>query len=168
MGVTPAYQDGLTLSASSNSVAGSNPTGLNAAFADALSLSQATSQTVVGPLVLSGAISCVSTLTVASTLTLQAGEFSHVTTVASGPYTVLISDRRIVSTATVALSIVLPASPTIGRVLTIKGNASTNTQNITITGSQNIDNIAGATGVVLNQAWASVDLLYSGTQWLIL
>jgi hypothetical protein len=86
----------------------------------------------------------------------------------TGSYSVVTTDRYVIinKASGAATSVVLPASPATGRIITIKdgkGDAATN--NITITASQNIDGVSGGTGVVINIAYASIDLVFTGTIW---
>ena len=144
---------------------GAIPLGINNAFADALSLTQATSQTITGPLTLSGAI------TASGTVTYNAAEVKKVTVfTTAGNYTVAATDRYVIinKASGAATGVVLPTSPATGRILTIKdGKGDSATNNITITASQNIDNVSGGTGIVINIAYASVDLVFDGTLWRI-
>jgi hypothetical protein len=162
-----AYQEGLALKANSADViASSNPIGLNDLVADAFSLSgvpvggsgSPASQTVAGPVVFSGAV------------TFSAGLLGHVVVLSvAGPYTVAATDRYVLVNFAGAMIVNLPAAPVIGRLVTVKdisGLAATNV--ITVKGTQNIDGITGSTGVVVNTAYGSVDVVYNGTTWSIL
>jgi hypothetical protein len=63
-----------------------------------------------------------------------------------------------------ATTVTLPASPTVGEVVTVKdgkGDAATN--NVTVAG--NGKNIDGAASYVLNNNYGAVSLVYNGTQW---
>jgi hypothetical protein len=84
---------------------------------------------------------------------------------AAGDVTMVGSDYLIVLNKTIgaATNINLPPSPTAGQSVTIKdgkGDAATN--NITIVGV-----VDGTTSFVLTQAYQAIDLVYSGTGWLI-
>jgi hypothetical protein len=159
----PPFADGQILTANG----GSNPTtaGLNQTFADCLSLSQATQQTITGPLQFNGDI------TVAGTWTSTAAEVQHVTIVTAGNYSCLNTDAYVLVNKTIPSNtqIVLLASPPTGRLVTIKDAAGNCSQYpITITAGQNIDGVAGSTGIVLNNNFASVDLIFNGQTWSIL
>ena len=85
---------------------------------------------------------------------------------ASGAITMLSSDSIIIVNMGTpsAVTVNLIANPVTNQQITIKdgaGNAST--YNITIT--PNSGNIDGASSLVLNNNYASVDLVYNGTQW---
>ncbi len=87
----------------------------------------------------------------------------HVTAV-STTYQILISDEFIAADTSTAYTVTLPASPTTGDSYTVKdatGGAGTNI--LTISG--NGVNIDGSASMVLNQAYASVALTYTGSQW---
>jgi hypothetical protein len=80
------------------------------------------------------------------------------------------TDRYIIISKTVAAitTVTLPAAPSAEKQISVKdgaGNAASFP--ITITATQNIDNNAGGTGIVLNQDYASVDLIYNGSTWSI-
>ena len=161
------FANGLVLKAnSSDTITGSNPIGLNDTFADALSLSglavggsgSPASQTIAGALTISGA------------LTLSSAVNSHMTVVSSaGPYAVAATDSYIAVTYTGgAMTITLPSSPTTGRVVCVKDGAGlAATNNITITATQTIDGVAGGTGVVINQNYGSLCLVYTGSVWFL-
>lgn len=142
---------------------GSIPLGINNAFDDALSIHQATSQTITGPLTLTGSTTHNGAHTTAS------AEVSNVTVFTSaGNYSVTANDRYVVINKATggATGVTLPTTPVRGRLLTIKdGKGDSQTNAITITGSQNIDGILGSTGIVVNINFASVDLVFNGTIW---
>jgi hypothetical protein len=80
------------------------------------------------------------------------------------PYTVLPQDAIVIVDSSVSRTINLTATPSIGQKVIIKDNTGTaNTNNITISG--NGKNIDGAATLVLNTTFASVELIYNGTQW---
>lgn len=82
----------------------------------------------------------------------------------TGNYTVLASDYTILCSASSAFSVTIPSATTnIGRVLQIKKTDSTNTQ-VTITGSQNIDN---SNNLIITEPYTAVTLQSDGTQWWI-
>jgi hypothetical protein len=88
---------------------------------------------------------------------------------AAGAVTVSITDEVIVIAQTVgaAITVNLPASPETGRSYSVKdgkGDAFTNTITVEPDGAQTID---GAPNFVLNVNYASVDITWDGTQWLI-
>lgn len=88
---------------------------------------------------------------------------------AAGAVTVSGTDEVIVIAQTVgaAITVNLPASPLSGRTYSIKdgkGDAFTNTITVEPNGAQTID---GATNFVLNVNYGSVDVMWDGTQWLI-
>jgi hypothetical protein len=102
-------------------------------------------------------------------VTNNAAVVGHAIVVTTGTsYAVLATDQYIIVNKTTgsATSITLPASPTAGRYLMIKdgkGDAATN--NITISPASG--NIDAGTSLVLNTAYAAVNLLYNGTSWSI-
>jgi hypothetical protein len=156
----PPFSDGQVLTANG----GVSPTtaGLNETFADAVSLSQATSQTIAGP------ITFASDVTLSGNWISNAAEVQHVTIVTAGNYSVLNSDSYVLINKTVpsATQVILLAAPPIGRVLIVKdaaGNAASFP--ITVTAAANIDGVAGSTGVVLNNNFAAVELIFNGTAW---
>ena len=237
MGVTPnpLYVDNLILSSNTNSTTGFNPIGLNNILSDALSLSQATSQTVTSALILSSTLGVTgattlsstlgvsgntilttltlsgaasgtsltlsstlgvtgntilttltlsgaasgtsltlsSTLGVTGTLTTSAAQVAHVAIItASGTYAIAATDRYVMINQTTGAPIIvtMPTSPTTGRLITVKdakGDAGTG-NTITITASQNIDGIAGTTGMQINNAYGSIDFVFNGSTWNIL
>jgi hypothetical protein len=142
---------------------GAVPLGLNNAFDDAVSIHQSTAQTLTGPITLSN------TLSVGGVITTSSAEVRKIAVIiAAGNYTVAATDRYVVinKTSGAATQVTLPAAPTTGRIITVKdgkGDAATNA--ITVKATQNIDNVLGATGIVLNLAFSSVDLIYNGTNW---
>lgn len=197
MGVVanPQFQNGLVLKANTaDNISNANSVGLNDILSDALSLSSGNSQTVSGPLSLSNALTANSSATFngATTLagatsvtgavtfsnavtfngnvTYTGASVGHVSVVnVVGPYAVQSADRYIIVTYNGAMNVQLPASPVQGRMITVKdGGGNAATFNITITSSQNIDNVSGSVGFVLNQAWASVDLVFNGVAWNVL
>ena len=162
------FADGLVLKANSSDViSSSNPIGLNDVLADALSLSGIP----VGGSGSPGAQTIAGALTVSGALTLSSAEFTNPTVVSgAGPYAILATDRYIsvTYTATGAITLTLPSLPTKGRIIAIKdggGNAATN--NITVTGTQTIDGVAGGTGVVIAQNYGAINLVYTGSVWLL-
>jgi len=79
----------------------------------------------------------------------------------------MAQDGVIIVDTTSARTIIPLATPTTGQMHRIKdntGNAGTN--NITITPSG--ENIDGASSFVINQNYASVDIVFNGSQWNIL
>lgn len=107
------------------------------------------------------------TPTVSGILTTQGGAVRAVrVVVAAGAVTAATSDDIIVVNKTVgaATTVNLFATPTTGTVLTIKdgkGDAATN--NITITPAAG--NIDGSGTLVMATNYASIELVYNGTQW---
>lgn len=87
-----------------------------------------------------------------------------VTTPGAYPYTTLATDYMILVDSSAARTITPMASPQAGIVYVIKdsvGSAATN--NITITPSGK--NIDGAASFVLSNNYASVTIIYNGTEW---
>lgn len=87
-------------------------------------------------------------------------------TMPAGDYTILSSDYFVGATTSAARAITLPASPTTGMTFVIKditGTASTN--NITVSG--NGKNIDGSSTNVIATNYASITVIYNGTQWSI-
>jgi hypothetical protein len=85
-----------------------------------------------------------------------------VTLVTATPYTVLLSDYVLAVDVAGPASVVLPVSP-LGTVFVIKdsdGDAQTNP--ITVTASTTID---GAANYVINIDYASITLVFNGTEW---
>lgn len=85
-----------------------------------------------------------------------------VTLVTATPYTALLSDYVLAVDVAGPASVVLPASP-LGTVFVIKdadGDAQLNP--ITITASTTID---GAANYVININYASITLVFNGTEW---
>lgn len=85
-----------------------------------------------------------------------------VTQVNATPYAVLLTDYLLAVSVAAPASIVLPASP-LGTVFVIKdsdGDAQTNP--ITVTASTTID---GAASYVINVNYASITLVFTGTEW---
>lgn len=83
------------------------------------------------------------------------------------PYTTIPQDNVILVDTSSARTIVPLASPTTGQIHRIKDNVgSAAANNITVTPSGK--NIDGAASTTINQNWASIDIVYNGTQWNIL
>lgn len=81
-------------------------------------------------------------------------------------YTATSSDYVLGVTASAALTITLPASPTTGKLYVIKdegGNCATN--NITVTSTANID---GASTFVMNNSYGSLTVYFSGTTYFVM
>lgn len=93
-----------------------------------------------------------------------AGERLQLTTVNTSPYAVLSTDSNLMVDTTSARTINLPASPIAGDAYRVKdstGTAATN--NITVSG--NGKNIEGTASATINTNFASLFLVYNGTQW---
>jgi len=85
-----------------------------------------------------------------------------ITQVTSTPYTALLTDYVLAVDVAAPASIVLPASP-LGTVFVVKdsdGDAQTNP--ITVTASTTIDGLAS---YVINVDYASITLVFTGTEW---
>lgn len=84
------------------------------------------------------------------------------------PYAVASTDQVIgVDTTSLDITIQLPDSPETGRVIIIKdatGNASNH--NITVTTVSGVVLIDGATTLVMNSDYESIQFLYTGTEYL--
>ena len=103
----------------------------------------------------------------AGVLNTLSGQVVKTTIPGAYPYTTLITDYVILVNTSTARTINLIASPVTGTTYRIKdatGSGATN--NITIT--PNSGNIDGSGTFVINSNYASVDVVYSGTQWNIL
>lgn len=82
------------------------------------------------------------------------------------PYTTLAQDGVILVDTSSPRTIIPAGSPVVGQIYTIKDSVgSAGSNNITITPSGN--NIDGAASYVINVNFASVNIVYSGTQWLV-
>lgn len=91
----------------------------------------------------------------------------HITPISSGvTYTVIASDDYIaITTLDAPFQINLPTDPVLGDTYEFKdatGNAGT--QTVTISGNAAF-NIDGTTSIVLNQAYASVTVTFTGSEW---
>jgi hypothetical protein len=98
----------------------------------------------------------------------NAGRRRHITQITSGStYAVLTSDDYIAITVLSApFTVNLPASPVLGDTYEVKdttGNAGA--QNVTVSGNGN--NIDGSGSFVLNSAYESIVVTWTGTQWSI-
>jgi hypothetical protein len=93
---------------------------------------------------------------------------SNITTITSN-YTALNNDVVFVNTASSALTVTLPASPTAGSKIKVLDVAA-NSQNNIITVLGNGNNIGGASAYILNTPDSSVDLIYinSNKGWNVL
>jgi hypothetical protein len=101
---------------------------------------------------------------------ISTGLKSHVTSVnhAASPYTALSSDYIIVTDSTAgAITINLLSSPTLGTTYNIKdGTGQSSTNNVTVSGNgANIDN---ASTFVINNNYACITLVFTGTVWSII
>lgn len=95
------------------------------------------------------------------------GQVVAVTSPGAYPYTTLATDYVILVDTTAARTINLIGSPVTGQTYRIKDNVgSAATNNITITPAAG--NIDGAASYVISTNYASVDLVYNGTQWNVL
>jgi hypothetical protein len=110
----------------------------------------------------------VSTNTSANTITFsptQAQFMTNRTVVTTTPYAVLPTDYYLaVTTASLAITIDLPASPGTNRLIIIKdlsGNAAVN--NITVTPAAGT--IDGLANYIINSNYQAIQLLYDGTNW---
>ncbi len=84
-----------------------------------------------------------------------------------GDYTILVSDYIVSMSQGAEVSVTMPATPTSGEIHIVKdaaGGAKSN--NIVILGNGN--NIDGNAQVVMKNNFASLTLMYNGTQWSIL
>ncbi len=95
------------------------------------------------------------------------GSRRHITQISSGAtYVVLASDDYIaITTLSAPFQINLPTDPVLGDTYEFKdatGNAGT--QTVTISGNAAF-NIDGTTSIVLNQAYASVTVTFTGSEW---
>lgn len=103
----------------------------------------------------------------AGVLNTTSGRVVNVTTPGAYPYTTLTTDYVILVDTSSARTITPLASPVTGTTYRIKDNVgSAAVNNITITPSGK--NIDGAASYVINVAYGSVDIVYNGTQWVIL
>ena len=88
----------------------------------------------------------------------------NVTIVNSTPYAVQPGDYYLGVNIAAPATVVLPASPIVGQVLIIKDiDGDANTNNITVSGNGNT--IDGAATYVLNTDYASITLVFNGTEW---
>ena len=103
------------------------------------------------------------TLTISATGTV----FFNYTNVTTSPYVVLSTDQYIsVNTASIAITIQLPNTPVVGQAFVIKdrsGNAAVN--NITVTTVSGTTLIDGATTLVENTAYESINVIGNGTTY---
>jgi len=101
------------------------------------------------------------------TVFIAAEQLIEITTPGAYPYSVLDTDYMIlVDSAGGARTINLPNTTTTGKVFIIKddtGNGLTN--NITITTPGGVVTIDGSTTFVLNGAWESADIVWTGTNY---
>ena len=104
-----------------------------------------------------------------ATLHVSGSYAGHVTSVTSSPYTVAATDWLLVCSADVAKTINLPAvADNIGRILHIKdGGANANSYNITLDGNSS-ETIDGSTTHVINQDRASVTIVSTGSEWVLI
>jgi hypothetical protein len=84
---------------------------------------------------------------------------------AAGGVTVTTDNHIVIinKTTGAATAVTLPASPATGKMIVVKdgkGDAATN--NITISGSHNID---GSSSVVIDQNYETVTVVFNGSQW---
>ena len=95
------------------------------------------------------------------------GQVVNYTAPGAYPYTVLTTDYVVGVDTSSARTINLPASPRTGQTFRIKDiTGSANANNITITPAAG--NIDGAATFVINIDRGSVDITYSGTEWVVL
>lgn len=91
------------------------------------------------------------------------------TAVSSSPYVVQATDDFLgVDTSTIAITIQLPDAPATGRTYVVKdatGNAITHNMTVTTVGGAVL--IDGATSVIMNTNYESLQFLFNGTAYLI-
>ncbi len=104
-----------------------------------------------------------------STLTITTTNVQTYTLVNTTPYVVLPTDQFLgVDTTALAITIQLPNAPTTGRIYAIKdiiGNAPAN--NVTVTTVGGIVLIDGATTFVMNTSYESIQVLFTGTAYVV-
>jgi hypothetical protein len=87
-----------------------------------------------------------------------------VTIVDTSPYDVQAGDYFLGVDVAAPATVNLPPTPTTGQVLIIKDiDGDANTNNITVSGNGNT--IDGAATYVLNTDYASITLVFNGTEW---
>ena len=131
-----------------------------------------------GDVVVSGVNATTSTVGVASfnpaQFTVSAGAVSIIdgstsyTSVSSTPYNMLSTDVFLgVTTASLAITINLYATPTTGQVVTISDvSANAGANNITVNGNgHNIIGSTSASSYTINANGASINLKYTGSIW---
>lgn len=90
------------------------------------------------------------------------------TAVNSTPYVVLSTDQFLGVNTGTAKTVQLPNAPSTGRVFVIKDATGTaNANNITVTTVGGVVNIDGATTYAINQNYASIQVLFNGTSYLV-
>lgn len=102
-----------------------------------------------------------------STIFVAAEQLITLTTPVSYPYTVLDTDYMVlVDSSGGARTINLPNTTTTGKVFIIKDNTGNGlANNITITTPGGVVTIDGSTTFVLNGAWESADIVWTGTNY---
>lgn len=142
-----------------------NAAQFNGNFQNTIDKSTATPQSMVASLNIGGSVQAANLVT-PGMLTAFGGQVVAVNVFTSaGSYSMQPSDYVLVVNKAATTNIVLPSSPSVGRSYTISdGSGGAATFPITILTSQNI---ASYTSWVLNSAFASVTLIYSGTMWTV-
>lgn len=139
---------------------------LNADNATSLDLNTATSQTIQGPIAVSGGITTAA-MTVQGTASYGGATVNNIKTINAGvTYSVIAGDRYIFCQTGAGITISLPSSPAPGRTITIKdagGTASPSASIVIIPASGNID---GGTSYTISAPYGTVTLIYSGARWL--
>lgn len=83
----------------------------------------------------------------------------------SGPYTITSTDYLVIGdTTSGSFSVLLPASPNIGDVYSVKKSVAANT----LTFSGNGKNIDGAASIAIATQYTSYTVIYNGTEWSII
>jgi hypothetical protein len=140
---------------------------LNGNFNNALDKTVSGSQTIISPVVVNGGVST-SNLTVNGLTTFDGAEVNNVTLLTgTGNYVVTSLDRYVVVEKTVpaTIQVTLPSGATIGRAICVKdGNGNALSFNITIVPSGS-DTIDGASNLIINSNFGSIDLIYVGGMW---
>lgn len=142
---------------------------LNSNFLEALSKTTVSAQPVASLVNLNGGATT-TTLVVSGAATLSGAMVVNPTLVtAAGDYVVLASDRYVlIKKATgAATAVILPGSPSVGRIISVKdakGDAASG-HAITIT-PNGTDTIDGAANLIINTAYGKAALVYIAGGWL--
>jgi hypothetical protein len=114
-----------------------------------------------------GSLTGLTALSVNGLSTLGAGQVVKVTSPGAYPYTVLTTDYLIIVDTSLARTINLNVAPTAGQTYRIKDNTGTaGTNNITVTPAAGTIDGAGTASIASN--YGAIDVIFTGSQWVIL